>query len=284
MIHQDTYPITTPPNSITNRNPRHPSTTTLTHRHGSLPTLVDGLSLRLDDSTSSGYWGVEWCDTAPGFHATLDQRLLGPFRTAVQAAIAIARAMAVPRLPTLPVDILEIILRLMPDVTVFYKSSRDMRRILRPACYEIHLDSAPTRPRSRHASAPHGAIAPPLRTITSLSTAPTRPPRRAHLELGLPLSLPLGDMDRVERRLGNPVAVAAMLVVDKRVPTITTHPLQRRGMVQDTGRPPTRDDCNRSMRANLFREPGCCTHGHRTAMGQARTRRQCLGIVRQARS
>ena len=105
-----------------------------------------------------------------------------------------------------------------------------------------------------------------------------------HLELGLPLRLPLGDVDRVERRLGNRMAVAAMLVVDKRVPTITTHPLQRRGMVHDTGRPPTRDDGNHRMRANLFREPGCCTHGHRIALGRAHTRRQCLGIVLQARS
>jgi len=41
-----------------------PSVAPLTHRRCSLPTLVCGLNLHLDDATSSGYRGVEWCDTS----------------------------------------------------------------------------------------------------------------------------------------------------------------------------------------------------------------------------
>jgi len=41
-----------------------PSVALLTHRRCSLPTLVCGLNLHLDDTTSSGYRGVEWCDTS----------------------------------------------------------------------------------------------------------------------------------------------------------------------------------------------------------------------------
>jgi hypothetical protein len=122
--------------------------------------------------------------------------------------------------------------------------------------HTVHLSSSNTEPRDSprpyldprayetSASAckcPHGAICSFLQDISLYPSPPHLRDLRVgpHLELGLPLSLPLGDMDRVGRRLGNRVAVAAMLEVDKRVPTITTHPLQRRGMVHDTGRPPT---------------------------------------------
>jgi len=45
-----------------------------------------------------------------------------------------------PHLLTLNADVLEVILRFMPGVTVLYKSSRALRQALRPACYAIHLD------------------------------------------------------------------------------------------------------------------------------------------------
>ena len=76
---------------------RRPGTAvSLTHRRGSLPTLVEGLNLRLDDNTSSGYWGVEWCETASRYLATLDSCPLGAFRTAVEAALVVAREAARP--------------------------------------------------------------------------------------------------------------------------------------------------------------------------------------------
>jgi len=117
-----------------------PSVAPLTHRRCSLPTLVCGLNLHLDDTTSSGYRGVEWCDTSSRYLATLDSRPLGAFRTAVEAALRIARETATPHLITLNADVLEVILRFMPGVTVLYKSSRALRQALRPACYAIHLD------------------------------------------------------------------------------------------------------------------------------------------------
>jgi len=45
-----------------------------------------------------------------------------------------------PHLITLNADVLEVILRFMPGVTVLYKSSRALRQALRPACYAIYLD------------------------------------------------------------------------------------------------------------------------------------------------
>ena len=72
---------------------------------------------------------------------------------------------------------------------------------------------APTRPRRRHASAPHTALcAPPHRYDNIPLPAPTS---RYETSASPPppgtwpsLSLPLGDVDRVGRRLGNRVAEA----------------------------------------------------------------------------
>ena len=107
----------------------------LTHRRAGLPTLVDGHILLLDDSPPELYRGVRFCAESSCFLATLDSRPLGAFRTAVEAALRIARETAVPHILALNPDALETILRFLPDATALYKSSRALRRALRPACY-----------------------------------------------------------------------------------------------------------------------------------------------------